>query len=59
MVATHAIFDAAKTFVGAIVHVVFNNEGHRTEAVHVLQRLGLADLPKVDHALGNFTWRGM
>src|SRR5581483_9211284 len=39
------------TFGGAIVHVVLHDAEHRGEALHILARLGLSDLPEVDHAL--------
>ena len=46
------------TFGGAILHVVLHNEGHRVEALHVLQRLGVPDLREVDHGLWDFDRRG-
>jgi uncharacterized damage-inducible protein DinB len=33
---------------GTILMVVEHNEGHRTEILHILQRLGVPDLPEVD-----------
>ncbi len=44
-------FGERQTFGGAIIHVVFHNAEHRVEALHILQRLGVPDLPEVDHAL--------
>ena len=39
------------TFGGAVIHVVLHNAEHRTEALHILERLGVPDLPEVDHGL--------
>lgn len=44
-------FGEPMRFGGAIVHVVLHNEGHRGEALHILSRLGVPDLPELDHAL--------
>lgn len=38
-------------FGGGIVHVVQHNAEHRAEALHILARLGVPDLPEIDHAL--------
>ena len=46
---TFADPDAAavrQTFGGAIVHVVLHNAQHRGEALHLLERLGVPDLPE-------------
>jgi uncharacterized damage-inducible protein DinB len=52
--------DAPLTFGGAILHVILHNEGHRTEALHILQRLGVpADKLEIDHALWDFVRRGL
>jgi uncharacterized damage-inducible protein DinB len=37
-----------KTFGGTILMVITHNEGHRVEALHLLERLGVPDLPEVD-----------
>jgi len=50
-------FGERMTFGGAIVHVVLHNAEHRTEAVHILVRLGAPDLPEVDHGLWDLTAR--
>lgn len=51
---------APLTFGGAILHVILHNEGHRTEALHILQRLGLPDDNlEIDHALWDFVRRGL
>jgi uncharacterized damage-inducible protein DinB len=39
---------AAKTYGGAIAHVITHNMHHRGELLHLLARLGLADLPEGD-----------
>jgi uncharacterized damage-inducible protein DinB len=46
------------TFGGAIVHVILHNAEHRTEVLHILQRLGVPDLPEVDHGLWDHVSRG-
>jgi uncharacterized damage-inducible protein DinB len=51
-------FGERMTFGGAIVHVVFHNAEHRTEALHTLERLGVPDLPEVDHGLWDRETRG-
>jgi uncharacterized damage-inducible protein DinB len=51
-------FDTHMTFGGAIVHVVLHNAEHRSEALHILERLGVPDLPEVDHGLWDFKRRG-
>jgi len=38
----------AKTYGGAIAHVITHNMHHRAELLHLLARLGLADLPEGD-----------
>jgi uncharacterized damage-inducible protein DinB len=38
----------SKTLGGTIVHVITHNMFHRGEALHILQRLGVADLPEGD-----------
>ena len=47
------------TFGGAVLMVILHNEGHRTEATHILARLGLAEVPEVDHGLWDYTRRGL
>ena len=44
-------FGGHVTFGGVIVHVVLHNAEHRSEVLHILQRLGVPDLPEIDHAL--------
>ena len=50
-------FGGRTTFGGAIVHVVLHDAEHRSEALHILGRLGVPDLPEVDHALWDQTAR--
>lgn len=38
----------AKTYGGAIAHVITHNMHHRSEVLHMLQRLGVPDLPEGD-----------
>ena len=47
-------YDARKSFGGTILHVVLHNAEHRTEAVHILQRLGVPHVPEVDHGLWDY-----
>lgn len=51
-------FGEPMRFSGAIVHVVLHNAEHRTEALHILERLGVPDLPRVDHGLWEHLSRG-
>jgi uncharacterized damage-inducible protein DinB len=44
-------FDERLPFAAGIVHVVLHNAEHRTEALHILTRLGVPDPPEIDHAL--------
>lgn len=47
-------YEVNKSFGGTILHVVLHNAEHRTEAVHILQRLGLPNVPEVDHGLWDY-----
>jgi len=47
-------YDARKSFGGTILHVVLHNAEHRTEVLHILERLGVPDLPEVDHGLWDY-----
>ena len=51
-------FGERMTFGGAILHVILHNAEHRTEALHILGRLGVPGLPEVDHGLWDFKRRG-
>jgi uncharacterized damage-inducible protein DinB len=53
------IFGGDLTYGAAIIHVVLHDEGHRTEALHILARLGMPELPEIDHALWDFERRGL
>lgn len=48
-------YGVRKSFGGTILMVVEHNEGHRTEVAHILERLGVPDLPEVD--LGVWEYR--
>jgi uncharacterized damage-inducible protein DinB len=52
-------WDAQMTFGGAILHVILHNEGHRVEMLHILSRLGVPNIPELDHALWDFVRRGL
>jgi uncharacterized damage-inducible protein DinB len=47
-------YAARKSFGGTILHVVLHNAEHRTEAVHIFERLGLPNVPEVDHGLWDY-----
>ena len=47
-------YDARKSLGGTILHVVLHNAEHRTEAVHILTRLGVPGPPEVDHGLWDY-----
>lgn len=46
---------------GVILMVILHDEGHRTEIVHILARLGVPELVgvEVDHGLWDFARRGL
>ena len=50
-----------QTYGGAILMVILHHEAHRTEVVHIVVRLGVADLAQVevDHGLWDFKRRGV
>lgn len=50
-------FGENPTLGGMIVQVILHNEGHRNEAVHILDRLGPSDPPELDHALWDLSAR--
>ncbi len=52
-------FGSQMTFGGAVLHVILHNAEHRSEAVHILGRLGVPDPPEVDHGLWDFERRGV
>ena len=47
-------YAARKSFGGTILHVVLHNAEHRTEALHILDRLRVPDLPEVDLGLWDY-----
>jgi uncharacterized damage-inducible protein DinB len=51
-------FGYPMTYGGAILHVLLHDEDHRVEMLHILQRLGIPDLPELDHGLWDFKRRG-
>lgn len=50
--------DDPMIFGGAILHVILHNAEHRSELLHILERLGVPDLPEIDHGLWDFVRRG-
>lgn len=51
-------FDEEQSYGAAVIQVLLHNEGHRTEVLHLLARLGVAEPPEVDHALWDHVRRG-
>jgi uncharacterized damage-inducible protein DinB len=47
-------YDVHKSFAGTILHVVLHNAEHRTEAVHILQRLNVPNVPEVDFGVWDY-----
>lgn len=47
-------YDVRKSVGGTVLHVVLHNAEHRTEAVHILTRLGLPGPIEVDHGLWDY-----
>jgi uncharacterized damage-inducible protein DinB len=52
-------YDSPMTFGGAILHVILHNAEHRTEVLHIFERLGVPHLPEVDHGLWDYKRRGL
>ncbi len=52
-------FDADMTFGGAILHVILHDAQHRSEALHILERLGVPDLPEGDPQEWEHATRGI
>jgi uncharacterized damage-inducible protein DinB len=52
-----------QSFGGTIIQIILHNHGHRTEILHILQRLGVENLPDGDpqeweHMTGRITRQG-
>jgi len=47
-------YDARKSFGGTVLHVILHNAEHRTEALHILERLAGPNPPEVDHGLWDY-----
>ncbi len=43
----------------AILHVILHDDEHRQEILHILHRLGVEQVPEIDHALWDFVRRGL
>jgi uncharacterized damage-inducible protein DinB len=52
-------YDMPQTFGSAILMVILHNTEHRTEVAHILQRLGVPEVPEVDPGLWDFVRRGL
>ena len=52
-------YDSPLTFGAGILHVILHNAEHRTEVLHILERLGVPNLPEVDHGLWDYKRRGL
>ncbi|HYI13993.1 MAG TPA: DinB family protein [Thermomicrobiales bacterium] len=48
-------FGGTPTFGGVIIHLTIHNAEHRSEVLHILQRLGVENLPEIDPALWDQT----
>lgn len=44
---------------GTVLHVILHNAEHRSEALHILGRLGVPDLPEIDFLLWEHTSKGI
>jgi uncharacterized damage-inducible protein DinB len=51
-------YDGEMAFGGAILHVILHDAEHRPEALHILARLGVPDLPEIDHGVWDLESRG-
>lgn len=47
-------YDVRKSIGGTVLAVVLHNEEHRAEARHILARLGMENVPEVDHGLWDY-----
>ncbi len=52
-------FDERATFGGTILHVTIHNAEHRSEALHILERLSVPNLPEVDLLLWEHMTQGI
>lgn len=52
-------FGEPQTFGAAVIMIILHNEGHRTEVLHILRRLGIGDVEDVDYGLWDFVRRGL
>lgn len=41
-------YDIPQSYGATILHVILHNQQHRSEVLHILQRLGMTDLPEAD-----------
>ena len=48
-----------QTFGAVIPHVILHDDEHRQEILHILNRLGVENVPEIDHALWDFHRRGL
>jgi uncharacterized damage-inducible protein DinB len=51
-------FNEQQSFGGAILHVLLHNTEHRSEVLHIYNRVGLPEVPEIDHALWDHVRRG-
>lgn len=51
-------YDLPTSLGGAIIQIVQHNVEHRTEALHILKRLGVDDLPEIDFLLWEHVLKG-
>ena len=48
-----------QSYGAAILHVILHDDEHRQEILHILNRLGVENVPEIDHALWDFVRRGL
>lgn len=47
-------YDVKKSMGSTIIHVVLHNAEHRAEILHILERIGVPDVPELDHGLWDY-----
>jgi uncharacterized damage-inducible protein DinB len=52
-------WDQPQTYGAVILHVILHDDEHRQEILHILNRLGVENVPELDHALWDFVRRGL
>jgi uncharacterized damage-inducible protein DinB len=47
-------YDVRKSMGSTIIHVVLHNAEHRAEILHILERVGVPEVPELDHGLWDY-----